>query len=588
MDLIAEEKQGGQRWRRRVPGDVSFVVGRVAGAWSVPWDSRVSRKHARLTYQQGRLLVERLPEAKNPIFFQGLELPRFFVSPGQFFVIGQTSFTLMESTALATQEAPRPLQQRNFTFQFLEQIHYQNAQERMAALSQLPQLVTDAANETQLFDSLTRVLLNGVTRAQTVAIVNVWTKELRVEVVHWDSRTELEFPFQPSQQLIMEAIQSGQLVLHVWSTNAGTSNRYTIQQRSDWAFVCPVKPSASSGTRVRQAIYIAGDYELLSERVIEQELQDEMKFAQLVGTTYANLVELNELQQRQAGLRSFFSPVVLDAIAAEDPDDILKPRECHVSVLFCDLRGFSAVSEHMSSNLLELLEGVSESLGIMTSCIMEQKGVVGDFHGDAVMGFWGWPLDQPDAAERACQTALRIAQRFDEIRAAKNEPVGEFLSGLGIASGRAVAGKIGSADQVKVTAFGPVVNLAARLESMTRHFRVPILLDDASAQKLLKHAEPEMRLRKLALVRPAGIPRVFPVWQLLPPTPPYNEISDADLETYREALDLFLDGQWSAAQRKLQLLPPFDLAKSVMEQYIIRYDCEPPTNWNRAIEFQSK
>ncbi|HMP80872.1 MAG TPA: adenylate/guanylate cyclase domain-containing protein, partial [Pirellulaceae bacterium] len=508
MDLIAEAKQEGQRWRKRIPDDVPLVIGRDAGAWSVAWDARISRKHARLTRQQGRLLVEQLPEAKNPVFFQGVELARFYVSPGQHFVIGQTSFTVVESTARVTQEVPRPIQQRNFTLQFLEQIHYRNAQERMAALSQLPQLVTDAANETQLYDSLSRVLLNGVTRAQTVAIVSVWPDDARVEVVHWDCRFEMEGPFQPSQTLILEAIASGQLVLHVWSTHPGTSSRYTIQQRSDWAFVCPLKGAASGGARIRQAIYISGDYEHLSERVIEQELQDEMKFVQLVGTTYANLVELNQLQQRQAGLRSFFSPIVLDAIAAEDPDEILKPRECLVSVLFCDLRGFSAVSETMSSNLLELLKGVSDSLGIMTSCIMEHKGVVGDFHGDAVMGFWGWPLDQPDAAVRACQTALHIAQRFDDIRAAKDEPIGEFLTGLGIASGRAVAGKIGSADQVKVTAFGPVVNLAARLESLTRQFRVPILLDEASAQKVIKQSDPGFRLRKLAFIRPAGIPRV--------------------------------------------------------------------------------
>ncbi|HMP80102.1 MAG TPA: hypothetical protein PKD54_11665, partial [Pirellulaceae bacterium] len=76
--------------------------------------------------------------------------------------------------------------------------------------------------------------------------------------------------------------------------------------------------------------------------------------------------------------------------------------------------------------------------------------------------------------------------------------------------------------------------------------------------------------------------------QLLPNTPPFTDITDEHLDWYRDALDLFLDSRWSEALQRLQRLPAFDLAKTVMEQYILRYECEPPTNWIRAIEFQSK
>ena len=87
---------------------------------------------------------------------------------------------------------------------------------------------------------------------------------------------------------------------------------------------------------------------------------------------------------------------------------VLAPRETEVAVLFCDLRGFSRHSERSADDLLGLLNRVSQALGVTTHEIREQGGVLGDFHGDAAMGFWGWPLPQPDAAVRACLAALAI------------------------------------------------------------------------------------------------------------------------------------------------------------------------------------
>ena len=137
-------------------------------------------------------------------------------------------------------------------------------------------------------------------------------------------------------------------------------------------------------------------------------------------------------------------------------------------MLFCDLRGFSRHSERSAEDLLGLLNRVSQALGVTTHEIREQGGVLGDFHGDAAMGFWGWPLAQPDAAVRACLAALAIRAEFAATAQRPDDPLADFRVGIGIATGRAVAGKIGTVDQVKVTVFGPVVNLASRLEGMTK------------------------------------------------------------------------------------------------------------------------
>ncbi len=126
------------------------------------------------------------------------------------------------------------------------------------------------------------------------------------------------------------------------------------------------------------------------------------------------------------------------------------------------------------------------------------------------MGFWGWPLDQPDAVGRAASAAMAIRSAFhqpgdESVSGADAGILHGFRCGIGLATGRAVAGRIGTVDQVKVTAFGPVVNLASRLEGMTKSLAVEVLVDDRSADWIRQHVSPDqIRVRKLARVRPAG------------------------------------------------------------------------------------
>jgi adenylate cyclase len=226
----------------------------------------------------------------------------------------------------------------------------------------------------------------------------------------------------------------------------------------------------------------------------------------LVAALLGSLRQVQRLQRHQTGLRQFFSPAVARTLAEEDPEIVLKPRETEVVVLFCDLRGFSRQAEKSAGELLPLLERVSDALGLMTQNILDWGGVIGDFHGDAAMGFWGWPIPQPDAVARACMAALGIRTLFEAISRWPGHPLADFRAGIGIGTGRAVAGKIGSTDQVKITVFGPIVNLASRLEGMTKILRTSILMDQSTAE-LAKNQIPKdlARQRRLAAVKPYGL-----------------------------------------------------------------------------------
>jgi adenylate cyclase len=258
-------------------------------------------------------------------------------------------------------------------------------------------------------------------------------------------------------------------------------------------------------------------------------------------------------------------------------------------VLFCDLRGFSLHTERHADDLFELLHRVSRALGVMTRQILNEGGVVGDFQGDAAMGFWGWPLAQQDAVARTCSAALAIRREFEEAARQPDSPLAEFHVGIGIATGKAVAGKIGTPDHVKVTVFGPVVNLASRLEGMTKIIRAPILLDQATARAVRRHVPRDLaRVRRLAVVRPYGLDTPLEVSELLPPESQYPLLTDKHLEHCEAALDAFLAGRWTEAFELLHRTPPQDLVTDFLTVFIAQHNRTPPTGWNGVIPLSSK
>src|SRR5262249_4665778 len=124
-------------------------------------------------------------------------------------------------------------------------------------------------------------------------------------------------------------------------------------------------------------------------------LEADVKFSELVAEIVSSVRRLRQLERQQSGLRQFFAPAVLAAVGENLDTGLLAPREADVTILFCDLRGFSKHSETSRHDLLGLLDRVSQAMGIMTRHILAHGGGIGDFLGDAAMGFWGWPVASP-------------------------------------------------------------------------------------------------------------------------------------------------------------------------------------------------
>jgi adenylate cyclase len=256
---------------------------------------------------------------------------------------------------------------------------------------------------------------------------------------------------------------------------------------------------------------------------------------------------LARVEQEQAAMRArlqmeqFFGKRL--ATKLENHPELLEGRDTDISVLFCDIRGFSRISERLGP--ARTVEWVGEVMGDLSQCVQEHEGVVIDFIGDELMAIWSAPEHQPDHAVRACRTALamfaslpRLHERWQEILQ------GPFQLGIGINSGTAQVGNVGSKIRLKYGAMGNNVNLASRVQGATKHLKTSLLITDATRAGL----DDQFHTRRLCQVRVVNIAQPVTLFELVAP----NNESWAGLKLgYEQALDEFTKGEFRQACRIL-------------------------------------
>jgi len=189
-----------------------------------------------------------------------------------------------------------------------------------------------------------------------------------------------------------------------------------------------------------------------------------VNYAAVAATRFAS--ERGERRQVTSVFGRFVSPEVRDAIvnmALEDPD-LVQPggRQMEISVLFADIRGFTSISENLPPS--EVVDILNQYLDSMEAQVFEQRGTLDKYTGDGMMVLFGAPLEQPDHARRAVRAALGMQQAAAEVSQRRGEAQWKMAYGIGIATGPAVVGHIGSQRRLDYTAIGDTVNLASRLE----------------------------------------------------------------------------------------------------------------------------
>jgi adenylate cyclase len=326
----------------------------------------------------------------------------------------------------------------------------------------------------------------------------------------------------------------------------------------------------------------------ISTESSQADLHGDMRFTELLAEFIRAIRDVRVMERRHAQMGQFFSPAVVETLVTSQPEKLLQPRTQDATVLFCDLRGFSRTVEQAREGLYTLLCRVSDALSVMTRNIMKFEGVIADFQGDAAMGFWGWPTFSPEDPLSACRAALAMLSEFREADGQQEHALAGFKVGIGICHGTAIAGKIGTNEQAKIGVFGPVVNLASRLESFTKQCGVPILIDEATARRVRKHLRKEAQCRRIARVRPVGIDSSVLVSELLPRTGELQGDAESHLLNYEKALDAFTEGRWEEARDWLDRVPDDDGAKQFLTRFLVSHNWQPPEDWVGVIDLHTK
>jgi adenylate cyclase len=254
-----------------------------------------------------------------------------------------------------------------------------------------------------------------------------------------------------------------------------------------------------------------------------------------------------------------------------------------MTVLFCDVREFTALSENLPPR--ELSAMLNAYLTPMTEIIHAHRGTVDKYVGDAIMAFWGAPVDNPNHGRDAVLTALAMQRRMSSLaQEFKKRGWPELVIGVGVNTGAMNVGDMGSEFRKAYTVLGDAVNLASRLEGLTKEYGVAIIIGEET-----RAAVPDIRCREIDRVRVKG--RGHPV-TIFEPLPEAEESIAGELAMWDKALLQYRERRFADAAASLAVLasahPATRLYAYFAQRCAMYAAARPPADWDGATNFATK
>lgn len=280
----------------------------------------------------------------------------------------------------------------------------------------------------------------------------------------------------------------------------------------------------------------------------------------------------------------YLSPELVDRIARDPGQLELGGEVREMTVLFSDVRGFSRISERFGPQ--ELIGFLINLLTPMTDVLLARKATIDKYIGDAVLAFWNAPLDDPDHEQNAAYAALEMIETLKRLNTeSADDPAwpGQVAVGIGLNTGPCCVGNMGSRQRLSYSLIGDTVNLASRLESLTKFYGVSILVGEDLATRL-----PGFALVELDIIRVVGRDAPERVFALLGPPDMASSAAFVSAQARMSALlAAYRSRDWTAAEAELAGFPGQDTVaglESVLAIYAARVaDCRqtpPPDDWD--------
>jgi adenylate cyclase len=300
----------------------------------------------------------------------------------------------------------------------------------------------------------------------------------------------------------------------------------------------------------------------------------------LLVSLYRSLFEEKEKRRVRTAFGQYLSPEVIRRLLVNP--QLVEPKKTDITVMFSDIRGFTTISEKLDAQELALF--LNQYLSDMTGLVFEHHGTLDKYIGDAVMAFWGAPFEEPGHAARGCQTALKMMDRVREMQKkweAEGKP--HLDIGIGLNTGVASVGNMGSVLRYGYTALGDTVNLSSRLEGLNKDYGTHILVNETTYAAAKDEG---FVFRELDLIRVKGKLQPVTIYELIGragQNSVYGTPEDvhARISLFQQARELYRKRQWAEAQKTFQIILDWKRCQDYL------FD-EPSSGWDGVFTMTHK
>src|ERR1700722_7694978 len=304
-------------------------------------------------------------------------------------------------------------------------------------------------------------------------------------------------------------------------------------------------------------------------------------------TSFRVFHEEREKRKIRKKFSQYFSPGVI-ALIAKDPRQYIRPggEVKELTVMFSDIRDFTTLSEGLTPD--ELVNLLNEYLSAMTDILFRNFGTLDKYIGDAIMAFWGSPFPQQDHALHACRCALEMIAGLEELnRKWADQGRRQIAIGIGLNTGPVNVGNMGSDKRLAWTVMGDNVNLASRLEGMTKEYRNRVIISEFTYAQVAN----QFVGRVVDRIRVKGKKKPVVIYELLGPVS-QRQNYEALLTKYNAALNVYRSHNWreaAGALGELLIEYPDDGPTQILLQRAIEFLEEPPdSDWDGVYVMKAK
>lgn len=306
----------------------------------------------------------------------------------------------------------------------------------------------------------------------------------------------------------------------------------------------------------------------------------------VVNMAYGYFVESRGKRQITKLFGQYVPPELVDEMAKSPNAFSLKGESREMTVLFSDVRGFTTISEGLAPE--QITELMNAFLTPMTHVIHNQRGTIDKYMGDAIMAFWGAPVEDPLHAKHALEAAMGMIDALSQLQqdfATRGWP--PINIGVGLNTGLMTVGNMGSEFRMAYTVMGDAVNLGSRLESLTKNYGVQIMVSEFTQAQV-----PEFAYRELDVVRVKGKAQPVKIYEPIGLQSHLTHANTELLAQYHQALESYRQQDWETAKTLLNSCLASEPQRKVYQLYLDRvafFKQNPPgEDWDGVFNFETK